>query len=67
MFSRLLLQQIHELGTGRPLPKTVHSMTAYFGAGATSPVKTGVRCYDFGNIIPMKMYSQDWPQIDILR
>ena len=25
--------KISEMSTGQPLPKTVHSMTAYFGAG----------------------------------
>jgi len=27
--------QVQEIGTGRPLPKTVHSITAYYGAGLT--------------------------------
>jgi hypothetical protein len=25
--------EIMEIGTGKPLPKSVHSMTAYYGAG----------------------------------
>jgi hypothetical protein len=25
--------KVSEISTGQPLPKTVHSMTAYFGAG----------------------------------
>ena len=28
-----LLETAKEISTGRPLPKTVHSATAYFGAG----------------------------------
>ena len=33
--------EIMEIGTGEPLPKTVHSMTAYYGAGVTTCLQTG--------------------------
>ena len=50
--------KVSEISTGQPLPKTVHSMTAYFGAGPiVQALEMGADIVVTGKVIHPKYYK----------